>query len=172
MQDNDYIKIDNVKVVVDGKLETIKVVTDRRDEILKKTVFAMEHSIKSVHREIIQSIKDNNELEKRLEKEFEGIAHWWIDIDNDLTLNVIEEEPNGLYHVSLSGNFIGDIEGSYTQINKLIFEEFKKNKNDKTYLSTILLNKIYGLKNVEPLRISIEKIIEAKKLNLVTEQFR
>lgn len=30
MQDNDYIKIDNVKVVVDGKLETIKVVTDRR----------------------------------------------------------------------------------------------------------------------------------------------
>ena len=132
----------------------------------------MEHSLKSVHREIIQSIKDNNELEKRLEKEFEGIAHWWIDIDNDLTLNVIEEELNGLYHVSLSGNFIGDIEGSYTQINKLIFEEFKKNKNDKTYLSTILLNKIYGLKNVEPLRISIEKIIEAKKLNLVTEQFR
>lgn len=169
MNENENIKIEKIKVVVDGELQTFTVVTDKKAELLKKSVFALEHSVKSVHREILQSIKDENELEKRLETEFIDVAHWWIEINDDLTLNVTEE-PNGLYHVSLSGKYIGSIEGSYILIDKLIMDEFKKNKDDKTYLSTILLNKIYGLKNVDPLRISIERIIEAKKINFITPQ--
>ena len=163
MDNNGNIKVESINVVVDGELIKQYIITDREKELLEKSVFALEHSVKSVHREILQSIKDKNEVEKRLEKQFAGVAHWWIEINDDLTLNVTEE-PNGLYHVSLSGKYIGNIEGSYTLIDKLILDEFKKKKDDKTYLSTILLNKIYGLKNVDPLRISIENIIKAKKI--------
>lgn len=163
MDNNGNIKVESINVVVEGELIKQYIITDRGKELLEKSVFALEHSVKSVHREILQSIKDENEVEKRLEKVFVGVAHWWIEINDDLTLNVTEE-PNGLYHVSLSGKYIGNIEGSYTLIDKLIFDEFKKKKDDKTYLSTILLNKIYGLKNVDPLRISIENIIKAKKI--------
>ncbi|MFX4155670.1 hypothetical protein ACOTWR_11825 [Aliarcobacter butzleri] len=167
MDNNENIKVKSINVVVDGKLIKQYIVTDREKVLLEKSVFALEHSVKSVHREILQSIKDEDELKKRLEKSLVGVVHWWIKINDDLTLNVTEE-PNGLYHVSLSGKFIGNIEGSYTLIDKLIFDEFKKKKDDKTYLSTILLNKIYGLKNVDPLRISIENIIKAKKINKST----
>lgn len=167
MNNNENIKVKSINVVVDGQLIKHYIVTDSEKVLLEKSVFALEHSVKSVHREILQSIKDEDELKKRLEKSLVGVVHWWIKINDDLTLNVTEE-PNGLYHVSLSGKFIGNIEGSYTLIDKLIFDEFKKKKDDKTYLSTILLNKIYGLKNVDPLRISIENIIKAKKINKST----
>ena len=167
MDNNENIKVKSIYVVVDGQLIKHYIVTDSEKVLLEKSVFALEHSVKSVHREILQSIKDEDELKKRLEKSLVGVVHWWIKINDDLTLNVTEE-PNGLYHVSLSGKFIGNIEGSYTLIDKLIFVEFKKKKDDKTYLSTFLLNKIYGLKNVDPLRISIENIIKAKKINKST----
>lgn len=121
MDNNGNIKVESINVVVDGELIKQYIITDRGKELLEKSVFALEHSVKSVHREILQSIKDENEVEKRLEKVFAGVAHWWIEINDDLTLNVTEE-PNGLYHVSLSGKYIGNIEGSYTLIDKLIFD--------------------------------------------------
>ena len=162
-------KTEKIKVVnKNGELVEYSFDIDRDKELQEEITFALKYAEKSVHKEIVQSIEDSYKEDESLREKIPyNTSFSWIELGNGLTLNVISK-LDGIYRVSLDGKYIGGIQGSYSLIDKTIYDEIKNNRKDKIYLSTFILNKIYGLRDIDPLRISIENIIKEKKKRIIS----